>query len=93
MGEKKKRKLIIIFDEAQELRFFKRRHGIDFANVFGYTYDNLYNMKIILTGSEFGVSLREKGKINDGILKRSIQRLEAMDIWDTKSQKRDEYTE
>jgi len=52
---KRSKKVYIVFDEAQNLRFFRKAHGISFPEIFGYAYDNLKNLKIILTGSEAGV--------------------------------------
>ncbi|MDI3517846.1 MAG: uncharacterized protein PWP09_1912 [Thermotogota bacterium] len=45
----------LVFDEAQNLRFYRRAHGISFNEVFGYIYDNLRNLRIVLTGSEVGL--------------------------------------
>jgi AAA+ ATPase superfamily predicted ATPase len=48
--------LPIVFDEAQELRFFQGgRRGLDFRRLLAYGYDNLENMTFILSGSEVGV--------------------------------------
>lgn len=47
--------LYLIFDEAQLLRHFKRKGGIDFNELFSYIYDNLQGIRIILTGSEIGI--------------------------------------
>ncbi len=48
-------KTLLVFDEAQLLRFFRRRGGIDFVDLFSYIYDNLEGIRIILTGSEVGI--------------------------------------
>jgi len=45
--------LPIVFDEAQELRYFKDR--FDIAKLIAYSYDNLENVKFVLTGSEVGL--------------------------------------
>jgi AAA+ ATPase superfamily predicted ATPase len=45
----------VIFDEAQNLKFYKRAHGIFFNEILGYVYDNLKNVRLILTGSEIGL--------------------------------------
>lgn len=45
--------LPIIFDEAQELRYFRGR--VDIARLIAYSYDNLENVKFVLTGSEVGL--------------------------------------
>ncbi|MBO8161209.1 MAG: ATP-binding protein [Thermosipho sp. (in: Bacteria)] len=55
---KRKKHIFLIFDEAQNLRFFRKAHGISFPEIFGYAYDNFKALKIILTGSEAGI-LRE----------------------------------
>lgn len=54
-GEREGKKVYVIFDEAQNLRFFRRGHGITFNEIFGYIYDNLKNIRVILTGSEIGL--------------------------------------
>ena len=46
---------IVVVDEAQELRFLKGYNRVDFAKVLAYSYDNLRNLKFVLTGSEVGV--------------------------------------
>lgn len=48
------KKMIIAFDEAQLLRFYGIG-GIDFLNLLAFSYDNLDNIKFILTGSEIGL--------------------------------------
>lgn len=50
----KGRRFILAFDEAQNLRFY-RKGGKDLLNLFAYTYDNLRNFVIVLTGSEIGL--------------------------------------
>jgi AAA+ ATPase superfamily predicted ATPase len=45
--------LPIVFDEAQELRYFKDR--FDIAKLIAYSYGNLENVKFVLTGSEVGL--------------------------------------
>jgi len=48
--------LPIVFDEAQELRFFRGgRRRIDFRKILGFCYDNLERTAIILSGSEIGL--------------------------------------
>jgi AAA+ ATPase superfamily predicted ATPase len=47
--------IYVVFDEAQNLKFYRRAHGILFNEIFGYVYDNLKNIKTILTGSEIGL--------------------------------------
>ncbi|MCE4605916.1 MAG: ATP-binding protein [Desulfurococcales archaeon] len=48
--------VIISVDEAQQLRYFKGGKGrVDFTNILSYCYDNLRNLKFIVTGSEMGV--------------------------------------
>ncbi len=46
---------IIVFDEAQEL---VKARGFGILPVLAYTYDNLRNMTLIITGSEFRVFTR-----------------------------------
>lgn len=46
---------LIVVDEAQELRFLKGRGKIDFVKVLAYSYDNLKNLRFVLTGSEVGL--------------------------------------
>ena len=58
LAERRRTFFYLIFDEAQNLRFFRRMHGIAFNEVFGYIYDSFSNVKIVLTGSEAGL-LRE----------------------------------
>ncbi len=48
--------IIIAVDEAQLLRYLKGGKGrIDFTRIISYCYDNLRNLKFIITGSEIGV--------------------------------------
>ena len=48
--------IIIAIDEAQLLRYLKGGKGrIDFTKIMSYCYDNLGNLKFIVTGSEVGV--------------------------------------
>lgn len=56
-AESEGKDIVIAFDEAQNLRFFRRRGGIDFPELFAYVYDNFGRIKVILTGSESGVLL------------------------------------
>jgi len=46
---------LIVIDEAQELRFLKGYNKLDFRQVIAYSYDNLRNVKFILSGSEVGL--------------------------------------
>ena len=54
IGEKTGR-FIIAFDEAQYLRFYGSRGGRELLALFAYAYDNLPNLRLILTGSEIGL--------------------------------------
>ncbi len=48
--------IVIAIDEAQTLRMLKGGFGkIDLTQILAYTYDNLSNIKVILTGSEVGL--------------------------------------
>ena len=48
--------LILAFDEAQLLRYMMGGKGrIDFRSLIAYSYDNLPNIKFLLTGSEVGL--------------------------------------
>jgi len=50
--------LVVAFDEAQLLRFLTGGKGkIDFREFFAYIYDNLKNIRLVLTGSEMGLLL------------------------------------
>ena len=50
------RVVVIAVDEAQLLRYLKGGKGrIDFTKIISYCYDNLRNIKFIVTGSEIGV--------------------------------------
>ena len=46
---------LFVVDEAQELRFLKGYRKPDFRKIIAYTYDNLKNIKFVLTGSEIGM--------------------------------------
>ncbi|MDI3475753.1 MAG: uncharacterized protein PWQ79_485 [Thermococcaceae archaeon] len=48
-------KFIIAFDEAQYLRFYGSRGGKELLALFAYAYDNLPNLRLVLTGSEIGL--------------------------------------
>jgi len=52
--EKKSKRLIIAFDEAQILRFYGK-DGSDLLYLMAYCYDNLDNIVFMLTGSEIGL--------------------------------------
>ncbi|WP_054843564.1 ATP-binding protein [Vulcanisaeta souniana] len=47
--------IVIAIDEAQILRMMRGFGKIDFTQVLAYTYDNLNNVKVVLTGSEVGL--------------------------------------
>lgn len=50
--------IVIAFDEAQILRNLSGGKGrIDFRNILAYAYDNLPNLRFVLTGSEVGLLL------------------------------------
>jgi len=48
-------RFVIAFDEAQYLRFYGSRGGKELLALFAYAYDNLPNLRLILTGSEIGL--------------------------------------
>ncbi|MEM1611167.1 MAG: ATP-binding protein [Sulfolobales archaeon] len=53
-----RRFIVIAFDEAQILRYMSGGKGrIDFREILAYAYDNLPNLRFILTGSEVGLLL------------------------------------
>ncbi len=56
-AESEGKDIVIAFDEAQNLRFFRRRGGIDFSELFAYVYDNFSRIRMVLTGSESGILL------------------------------------
>ncbi len=47
--------LIVSIDEAQLLRMLRGFGKVDFMQILAYVYDNLSNIKVILTGSEVGL--------------------------------------
>ncbi len=47
--------IVIAIDEAQILRMLKGFGKVDLTQILAYTYDNLSNVKVILTGSEVGL--------------------------------------
>ncbi|MEM4971275.1 MAG: ATP-binding protein [Sulfolobales archaeon] len=50
--------IVLAFDEAQILRYMSGGKGrIDFREILAYAYDNLPNLRFILTGSEVGLLL------------------------------------
>jgi len=55
LGEELNTKFIIAFDEAQELIAVR---NLRFDTILAYAYDNLHNIKIILTGSKVGLLYR-----------------------------------
>ncbi len=61
LAEEENFKLIIAFDEAQELR---RITALRLDKLFAYIYDNLKNITLILTGSQIGL-LYKFLRIND----------------------------
>lgn len=55
-GETEKGFLAVAFDEAQIFRNFSGGRGrIDFGRILAYAYDNLTNLRLVLTGSEAGL--------------------------------------
>jgi nicotinate-nucleotide pyrophosphorylase (carboxylating) len=48
-------RFVLAIDEAQWLRLLKGHGKMDMALVLAYVYDNLSNVKVILTGSEVGL--------------------------------------
>ena len=46
---------IIAFDEAQYLRYYGSRGGKSIQNLIAWSYDNLPNIRFLLTGSEVGL--------------------------------------
>ena len=46
---------LVAIDEAQLLRFMRGRGKVDFRQVIAYCYDNLKNVKFLLSGSEVGL--------------------------------------
>jgi len=55
-GETEKGFLAVAFDEAQIFRNFSGGKGrLDFGRILAYAYDNLQNLRFILTGSEVGL--------------------------------------
>lgn len=47
--------VLVVIDEAQELRILRGYNRLDFRQIIAYSYDNLHNLKFILTGSEVGL--------------------------------------
>ncbi|ADY01002.1 ATPase [Vulcanisaeta moutnovskia 768-28] len=47
--------IVIAIDETQILRMLKGFGKVDLTQILTYTYDNLSNVKVILTGSEVGL--------------------------------------
>lgn len=54
-AESEKKDVVLAFDEAQNLRFFRRKGGMNFSELFAYIYDNFSRIRMILTGSESGI--------------------------------------
>ncbi|OAA31824.1 hypothetical protein AT15_03060 [Kosmotoga arenicorallina S304] len=46
---------IIAIDEAQYLKYYGSRGGRDLQNMIAWAYDNLENIRFLLTGSEIGL--------------------------------------
>jgi len=46
---------LFAIDEAQLLRFMRGKGKIDFRQIIAYSYDNLSNVKFLLSGSEIGL--------------------------------------
>lgn len=46
---------LVVIDEAQDLRFLRGYRRLNFRQILAYSYDNLRNVKFILTGSEVGL--------------------------------------
>lgn len=46
---------VVAFDEAQYLRYYGGRGGKDLLTLIAYAYDNLRNVKFVLSGSEVGL--------------------------------------
>lgn len=55
LGESMDKPIVIAIDEAQELR---RVTWISFERILAYIYDNLKNLRLVLTGSEIGLIYR-----------------------------------
>ncbi len=54
-AKKEKRKFVIFFDEAQYFRFYGSRGGKDILALLSLVYDNMENIRVIITGSEVGI--------------------------------------
>lgn len=48
-------KFVMAIDEAQYLKYYGNRGGKDLQNLIAWAYDNLENIRFLLTGSEIGV--------------------------------------
>lgn len=55
LGERNGKKVIIVFDESQELRKLK---GYNILNPIAYSFDNLKFLRFIFTGSQIGMVYR-----------------------------------
>ena len=85
------RKIVIAIDEAQLLRYLRGGKGrLDFTAVISYCYDNLSNIKFIITGSEVGL-LRDflgfddpsswlYGRIRDELIVERFDREKSIDF-------------
>ncbi|MEM1683536.1 MAG: ATP-binding protein [Ignisphaera sp.] len=54
-AEKHETIFLVVFDEAQELRFLSGYRKLDIRKIIAWSYDTLHNIKFILTGSEVGL--------------------------------------
>ncbi|MEM4739769.1 MAG: ATP-binding protein [Zestosphaera sp.] len=54
-AEKQKTVFLIVFDEAQELRFLTGYRKLDVRKIVAWSYDTLHHVKFVLTGSEVGL--------------------------------------
>ncbi|ABQ47741.1 ATPase [Thermotoga petrophila RKU-1] len=54
-AKRRKKKMVIFFDEAQYLRYYGSRGGSDLLALLAYSYDNFENVRFIISGSEVGV--------------------------------------
>ena len=54
-GKKRKRVVVLAFDEAQYFRFYGARGGEDFLLAVAYSYDNHEWLRFLFSGSEVGL--------------------------------------
>lgn len=64
ISDKEEKKFVVFSDEAQYFRYYGSRGGNDILALFAYCYDNLGNVKVIITDSEVGV-LHDFLKLDD----------------------------